>query len=202
MQRAKYIVLLGPDGSGKTALADALAAGLIAEGQVVSRLNFSFGIMPPLSRVLGRGKREISEVGLRDSGMVEPLRLGRVVILACWYGVDHLMGRWRLWRGPKGEVVIFARSYHDFLYQRAYLYLPIAIPRFFLALGPKPDLLASPLRDPKVIHDQKPELTEAEIADQYWRLEDRLERCRYFVRIDAADGIVPTVARLREMAAL
>lgn len=198
MAWAKYVVVLGPDGSGKTTLADRLAASLETEGYAVSRLNFSFGIMPPISRLLGRGERKGAPEGLRDSGMVKPLKWSRAAVLACWYGLDHLMGRFTLARIRKNEVVIFARSYHDFLYQRAFLNLPQAIPRFFLALGPKPDLVVTPIRDPQRIHEQKPELSSKEISEQYSRITGRLVYYHYFSTIDAQDGIVSTVARTRE----
>jgi thymidylate kinase len=202
MARAKYIILLGPDGSGKTTLADKLAQSLRNGGQSVTRINFSFGIMPPISRMLGRGKHKRVPEGQRNSGMIRPLRLNHTVILAIWYGIDHLLGHWRLRNGVREDVVIFARSYHDFLYQRAYLNLPAVIPRFFLALGPRPDLVATPLRDPQAIHDQKPELTKEEISEQYERIRRRLQQYCYFAEIDASAGIDPTVAQLRARAYL
>lgn len=198
MARAKYVVLLGPDGSGKTTVADRLAVALEADGHSVSRLNFSFGIMPAISRVLGKEERKAAPEGQRGSGMVKPLTWGRAAFLACWYGIDHLLGHWWMRRGPVGEVVIFARSYHDFLYQRAYLNLPEAIPRLFLALGPKPDLVATPLRDPQAINGQKPELTTAEITEQYTRIVGRFKRYQYFAGINASDGVIPVVARIRD----
>lgn len=198
MPRSKYIVVLGPDGSGKTTVADSLATELAAEGYTVSRRDFSFGVMPSISRVLGRRERSAASAGQSDSGMVKPLSRGRAAILACWYGIDHLLGRWMLRRRSSRKLVIFARSYHDFLYQRAYLKLPQAIPRFFLTLGPKPDLIAIPMRDPRAIRDQKPELSVAEIAEQYARISGRLQRYPYFASIDASAGVPVVVVRMRE----
>lgn len=198
MARAIYIVVLGPDGSGKTTVADCLATKLRAEGHAVSRHDFSFGIMPPISSLLRMRQRDSAPEGQRDSGMVKPLNPVRAAILACWYGIDHLMGRWRLRRGPPGELVIFARSYHDFLYQRAYLKLPVAIPRLFLAVGPKPHLIVTPRQDPRAIHDRKPELTVAEIGEQYARIARRLVRYPYFSEIDASGGVGFMVRRIRE----
>ena len=109
------------------------------------------------------------------------------------------MGHWVLLRKGKGDVVIFARAYHDFLYQRAYLNLPEAIPRLFLMLGPKPDLVASPLRSPQAIHAQKPELSVEEIEEQYARILDRFMRFCYFRGIDASQGITLTVQGIRSL---
>ena len=193
--RVKYVVVLGPDGSGKTTIADELVSAL-AEKYSVRNISFTFGIMPSISHLLGREPRRSLPEGQRDSGMVKPIRRSHAAILAIWYGMDHLLGHWVLFRAKPGGVVVSARSYHDFLYQRAYLHLPEAIPRLFLALGPKPDLAIALWRDPDVIHTQKPELTSEEIAAQYARITVRLKRYGYFESMDASSGISTTVDRI------
>ena len=198
MSRAKYVVLLGPDGSGKTTVADKLAHSLNDEGRDVARKNFSFGFMPPISSLVGRGTRKSTTAGERNSGMVKPLGPAHATLLAFWYGIDHLLGHIYLSCRRKNGIVIFARSYHDFLYQRAYLNLPRALPRFFIAIGPKPDLIATPLRDPQCIHDQKPELTVMEISDQYDRITESLDYYHYFAVINASPGVDYTVKNLRQ----
>ncbi|MES0871064.1 hypothetical protein [Pseudovibrio sp. SCP19] len=199
MARARYIIVLGPDGSGKTTVADQLAHTLDIEGHSVTRLNFSFGILPSISTMLRRTSRSQKPEGTRNAGMVKPLSVSRASLLACWYGLDHMLGHVYLKFCPRNEIVIFARSYHDFLYQRAYINLPRIIPRLFIALGPKPDLLTTPLRDPNVIHVQKPELTDEEIKQQYARISKRMHRYRYFSSVDATRGIKQTVLSLRAL---
>lgn len=195
----KYILVLGPDGCGKTTVADELANLVEAAGHSALRLDFSFGIMPSISRVLGRAERKAASEGQLNSGMVEPLPASRAAILAIWYGIDHVMGHWKLRFGKSDDLFIFARSYHDFLYQRAYLRLPPIIPLLFLILGPKPDLLLVPFRCPKAIHQQKPELTVQEISDQYDRIEGKMARYRNFQMIDASGGVTQTVLRCRNL---
>jgi hypothetical protein len=134
--------------------------------------------------------------------MVPPLRRAKALLLGLWYGVDHVLGHVTLRRAKAGEVFIFARSFHDFVYQRAYVNVPRAVVRLFLALGPKPDLVVTPVRDARRIHEVKPELALDEIADQYARIVRALERYPYFVAIDATGGIEDTVLRIRERLAL
>lgn len=196
-KKVKYIVILGPDGSGKTTIADALAKEL-SSAQPVRRHNFSFGIMPPISRVVGRATHPTTTEGQRNAGMVKPVRRMRAIILSIWYGIDHILGYFTLIKLKPGTVVIFARSYHDFLYQRAYLNLPKFIPRLFIFLGPKPNFVASLVRNAQVIHSQKPELTIDEINEQYFRISERFLRYRYFDKINAENGINSTIAIIRK----
>ena len=106
MVHSKYIIILGPDGSGKTTLSDKLAEKIKAEKRSVKRINFSFGIMPPISSVLRRKKHKYLPEGETNSGMVVPLPLVISVLLAIWYGIDHLLGHWRLRYTLNQEIVI------------------------------------------------------------------------------------------------
>lgn len=196
MARALYLVIIGPDGSGKTAVADELARGLDGD-RIVRRLNFNFGVLPSLSTLAGRPPRRGAPEGALNSGMVRPLGAARASVLGVWYGIDHLLGHFVLRRSQPKEVVIFARSYHDFLYQRAFVNLPLAIPRLFLALGPKPDLVVTPVRDPEAILLDKPELSQEEVRSQYARIVARLARFGRFAEIDASEGIASTAMRIR-----
>lgn len=185
----KYVVIQGPDGSGKTAVADMLAQVLSAKGHQVHRINFSFGIMPSLSDMFGRRSRCAAPPGSRNGGMRTPLTRIRAAALAVWYGLDHILGHIALRRCKNGGVVISARSYHDFLYQLSYRRLPCWIPRCFIALGPAPDLVVAPLRDPHTIHAGKPELTIDEIRRQYGLITRRMQSYHYFVAVDASEGV-------------
>lgn len=180
-------------------MADRLAEVLRNE-KTVRRLNFSFDILPPISKVLRRAPKVRPPEGTRGSGMMRPLSAGKAAVLAVWYGVDHVLGHLVLHR--RGEVLVFARSYHDFLYQRAYLRVPRIIPRLFVTLGPRPDIIAVSRRDPVVINEGKPELTVQEISRQYARISRELGRYPPFVEIDATNGIDDTVRQILEKCGL
>jgi thymidylate kinase len=197
MMHARYIVILGPDGSGKTTIADRLA-DVLSKDRPVQRMNFAFGMMPSISQVLGRSPRKVAPEGQPNIGMVRPLNPVKALLLAIWYGIDHVLGHLFLCCLRPGVVVVFARSYHDFLYQRAYMRLPRFVPRFFLSLGPKPDLVVTPQRDPEAIHQGKPELTVEEIAQQYARIRGGLASYAYFCLVEASRGVEDTLSRICE----
>lgn len=195
--RARYIVIVGPDGSGKTTVADGVSMRLRERVKVV-RCDFSFGILPRISDVLRR-RQSIrgSKEGEFLSGMATPLSALKATLVGIWYGVDHLLGHMAVRSAERrGAVLVFARSYHDFMYQRAYERIPTVFVRFFLAVGPKPDIIACPHRAPEIIQATKPELTVEEIRRQYQRIDSRLGQSRGFLSIDASGGIDSTIAKV------
>lgn len=195
--KRKYIVIVGPDGCGKTTIADALYEFFKPDNKVF-RLNFRFGILPPLSTLLGLTQKRHSPEGTPDSGMVIPLNKFHASILGIWYGIDHALGHFKFMGKMRGSVVISARSYHDFFYQRAYKNLPTIIPNFFVMIGPKPNYILTPLRDSKEINDMKPELSSNEIEDQYRRINDNLSCYDYFCLISANNGIADTIDKIKK----
>jgi len=188
-----YIVFSGPDGCGKTSLADALQENLESAEVSVSRYEFSFRVLPSLSRLIGRKRINLSPAGQEGVGMVRPLTTARASLLAIWYGLDHVAGRFLL-RSSTNAVSISARSYHDFFYQRAYLRAPRWLIRAFVWLGPKPSLLIVPIRSSQEIFSVKPELSPSEIDLQYDRISAALCMNEYFLRVDASIGLAKTSA--------
>lgn len=183
-----YIVILGPDGCGKTTLADAAFHELRRRGTDVHRRDFSFKILPSLSSILRRRTRIEMAPGERHIGMVAPLPKWRAAVLAVWYGIDHMLGRWKI-RGSAGAAtVVFARSYHDFAYQRAYRDVPKCLVKLFLFLGPRPDLIVVPQQSPELIYARKPELSMIEIEAQYQRIEAFFGRAAGVQFLDARHG--------------
>jgi energy-coupling factor transporter ATP-binding protein EcfA2 len=200
-KKSAYVVVLGPDGSGKSTVADLLASDLRNELKV-SRRDFSFGILPSISSILNRKNVKAQpEEGAAMSGMVTPLTPFKSILVGIWYGLDHVLGHLSFVLAGKGRArfYVFARSYHDFLYQRAYRRIPYFIPRLFLALGPRPDLIVCPFRDPDVIHANKPELTAEEIREQYDLIVRHFESQSGFHLIDASVGAADTVGKITSL---
>lgn len=193
-----YIVIIGPDGCGKTSVALGLQANLRLLGHDVRLHEFLFGAMPSISSLFKLKKnKKINKSNF--IGMVRPVSSFKAIVLSIWYGIDHLFGHYELFKKNK-KIIIFARSYHDFLYQRVYKNLPIFFPKLFIALGPKPDFIFSLVRKSSDIIKQKQELTEFEINQQYLRIEKRMANYSNFKKIDCSIGLEKTIKLLSNIA--
>ena len=128
-----YIVLIGPDGCGKTSVALGLKSKLNSLGYEVEIYEFSFGIMPAISKILKLKKNFVNTSPNNYVGMVNPISSFRAILLSIWYGFDHLCGYFKL-NKKKRKIIIFARSYHDFFYQRIYNDLPLFFSKIFYNL--------------------------------------------------------------------
>lgn len=192
----KYIMILGPDGCGKTSVSNWLEKEII-KTEIIKK-EFSFGILPSFSKIFfgkKKGKRREGEI---NSGMLNSLNIIRGSIIACWYGLDHYLGTYYLKRNRQ-KTIIFARSYYDFLYQRAYRNVPAFIYKFFFKVGPNPDLILVPFREPVKIYSDKPELSIDEIEMQYKILKNFFLNEPKFVYLDASKGIENTIDNLRNI---
>ena len=174
----KFIVILGPDGCGKTTFTNQLF--LKIDQKKIKFFNFKF-FFPELSRFLFLKKKKI--ILGKHSGMVKPLSPIHSNLLAIWYGIDYMFGNFiRLF--SKYELLVCTRSYHDFFYQKAYRNVNKAIPNFFLYLGPRPDLIIILKRDIKSIYKDKNELSLEEIKIQYQRLKKFLGKKKNYLELD------------------
>ncbi|TFY96882.1 AAA family ATPase [Ramlibacter rhizophilus] len=195
-QRCTYIVIIGPDGCGKTTVAQQLCQELSALVPVRSYC-FSFENLPAPSTLLGR-RTTVLRAGLTDSRMSMPFPTWKATLAAIWWGLDHVLGHAKLWPRDRRECVIFARSYHDFLYARTHINAPRPVVRFFLKLGPKADLIVVPHRSPASIRADKPELTPMEIGAQYARILAELGAADNLLNADAdAAGVRGVVSEIR-----
>lgn len=189
-----FIILIGPDGCGKTTVADNVKDTL-SKTMIIQHDAFSFGILPSISKVKdfllfndAFGDKK-SEDGAYLSGMTKPESRLKGSLLAVWYGIDFVLARIFL----RNKNIIMSRSYHDFLYQRAYKNVPELIPRLFLSLGPKPDHIVLLKRDAHLIFALKPELTVDEINSQFFVIEERLSVYPNFSVLVAPDSVTKTV---------
>lgn len=199
------VAILGPDGSGKSTIADMVAAALSEEGMHARHHAHRFGILPPLAS-FRRGARKpdpdtdatrLDSTPAYDLSENPPLRAFVYVI---WYGIDYFLGgiflRVRNLFGRRKRAAIFARYFYDYYYQSNNRRLPDGIKRLVEFIVPRPRFIFFLDRDAQDIHDGKPELPVEEIKRQQQVIRDRLGDYPQFHIVDARRGAKDTAEQI------
>ena len=130
------IVLLGPDGAGKSTLSDALFEGL----QDVLPRRESWGFAPPIARLIGRRKEQSTS---DPHGLPSRSSSTSIVRALYWFVHALLTSAMRRVAKARAAVVVYDRHLVDiFVDRRRYRYGgPTWVLRLLWLLVPKPDLV-------------------------------------------------------------
>ena len=174
-----FLLVAGPDGSGKSSLADALPERFEALFRRRKRLHWRPGLLPRPGAVLGREEADPTRPHARS-----PHGQAASLALLGYYWLDFLLGGW-LGVAPfrmRTGLVIMERGWWDMAVdpRRYRLQAPRRLVRALGALLPRPDLTLVLQAPAGVLHGRKAELPEAELERQAaaWRevLPTRLRR--------------------------
>ena len=157
-----FFVLLGPDGSGKSSVADALTDLIREGGRSVARYHWR-------PRILWSRKTEPSE-GTSNQPHLLPER-GWLLSFFCYlyFFADFvLFSAARLRLRKHGHIIVYERYFYDVrVHPRRYKLR--TMPRLAAWLCywiPKPDRIVVLVGDSEIIHSRKPELPLSEIDRQ------------------------------------
>ncbi len=162
-----FIIILGPDGSGKSTVAEALCVQLARGFRGTMQFHWRPGLLPKLSRSTA-GSKESSE----DSSPALVSEYGSFVsfVRFVYYWLDFVLGYWiKLYPERAGTTCIIGERYFPDVMVHPARYgfsLPAALMRFFSYFVPNPDLIILLQDDPEAIHRRKAELTVPIIAQQ------------------------------------
>ncbi len=203
------VVLLGPDGSGKSTIGDLVAQELYKQPyKICRRYEYNFRILPELkqfkglfAKLLGREVKqaEVVDPGTEGSGMNEDHNAMKGMVYVTYYALDYILGRLPLFKlRGQGTLLMFARFFHDYYYQRGYGKVPRWYLRMLEALVPQPDLILYLDRDADEIYRGKPELDADEIRRQQKVIKEVVSKRAHAHVIDASQGIDATVKAVKK----
>ena len=165
-----FLVLIGPDGSGKSTVADKLQSLWKGSHYYHGR----FGLLPELKvfknlflRLAGQTPPEPPAPGTYAAHNAPLHSRARTLVYLAYYSLDFLLGHWIVRRiRSRGDLIIFDRYFYDWFIQAYYGRMPRWILPLLKAFLPRPDLVVYLENRPEMIHQRKPELTVAQIEQQ------------------------------------
>ncbi|MBN1545805.1 MAG: glycosyltransferase [Syntrophaceae bacterium] len=179
-----FVVVVGPDGSGKSGLAEACCRELRRGFRRVWRFHWRPGLLPKLRKGGGEPVWNAPPKTATYSGTISLARY-------LYYLIDFLLGYWFVIYPKKARttLIIGERWYYDIIAnpERYGFRLPQWLIRLGGCLVPSPDLTVLLAAQPEVIHARKPELTPDEIREQTSRLRNVIEGTPQHVEI-STDG--------------
>jgi hypothetical protein len=204
------VVLIGPDGSGKTTVGRRLVERddlPFARRELVRE---SLYVLPRLDRLVDWWDRRRpsqppppqpppSRAEERHSAMVRPLAAWKSMAIATYHAADMFFGRPRLSRPrPEPWLLVFDRSFYDYSFLRGHGNLPGWYLRILGPLVPAPDLLLYLRRDADAIYRDKPELSLDEIRRQQRAVEELVRSRPFGETLHADAGVEATVSQAAE----
>ena len=196
------IIFIGPDGSGKTTIANEIQELMSNKGVNVHHLAMNFEILPKLRDIVNPFiKNKIVDthiegelnVGMKD----KPNSQIKGVVLATWYAMDYFLGRFKIYKWNRNnDTVIFARYFYDYYFQRGHINTPHWYLDILQILVPKPDFIFTITRDAQSIFDLKPELSVTEIQRQQYEIGKLLKSKKNAYTIDGKMGVDDTMQKI------
>lgn len=204
-----FIAFIGPDGCGKTTIADAVERQFYKHPFAsVWRVKSGFGPLPRVRDIIASVKRLLTgkkvefakgpEAGTKGMGMVKPQSVCKAMFYVAYYGFNQILGWSRFLRfSPNLPALVIAdRYYYDYYYQLGYSRCPKWFVRLIAMFIPKPDMLFVLDRDAQDIYEKKPELTIDEIRREQDMIAKYLSNSNMMRIIDARKGVEGTVAQV------
>lgn len=189
-----FVVFLGPDGSGKTSMAELVVDKISSGYRKTSRFHWRPELLPKPRLVKLKTKEEILERPQLQSKYgvwVSVLRFG-------YYYIDFTVGYWvKLFpKKARTTLIIGERYYYDILVhpQRYGFKLPQRILNFGLLFVPSPDLVILLENEPEVIVARKDELPLYEVVRQLSQYKKILSGLKHS-KVISTDGDIDEVAK-------
>jgi thymidylate kinase len=172
-----FLVLVGPDGAGKSTIAKLLIESEFAKKAFLKRVIFyrRFHISW-LKKIVQKSKNLdvatfVTEV--KSDGSVDQLPPFKAAIYNIYLATEYFLGHYYLQRlKPSAGLVVFDRYFYDNLVFQDFLRCPRGLLKFLTKLVPRPDATIYLRNDARTIYSRRPEWSLQEIERQTRSYED------------------------------
>lgn len=176
--RGIFLVLIGPDGSGKSTTSNNLIVSEIKRlFQKKYYFHGHFPFLPELKKIVAffKGNKNVVQTSENAESSI-PLGTLRSMIYPIYYGFNYFLGHFFIWKEKaRGNLIIFDRYFYDYFIQTQYINCPRWLLNLITKVIPKPDVIVYLKNSPETIYNRKPELTIEEIERQ-------VKVCEHIVR--------------------
>jgi len=192
--RGVLVVFLGPDGVGKSTLCEQILV-ILQEAFVPGRAKKFYWrpmLLPPIAQLLSilGIKSSNEDFPTTEQGTPPPDNFIISAMRFIYYWLDFAIGQVRFCSAwSRGGIVCFDRYYHDFIAcpQRFRFSLPSWVPRMFVHLVPKPDLIFYLHAPPEELVSRKQDIfSPNELELQLHSYSSLLSSFRNVYKIDAS----------------
>jgi thymidylate kinase len=192
-----FVVLIGPDGSGKTTMSDKIIdnLGKFFFNKSIYR-HGRFEYLPRLSEIFKFRKKDNN---IKSDNIVEPIdskykySSSKAMVYMIYYLLDYIFGYLFILKyKAQNKIILFDRYYYDYMIQSTFENSPKLLKWIYKTMAPKPDLLIFLKAKPEMIYARKPELNIEEITKQQEKIQQvMIENFLYkkFIEVDSVSGI-------------
>lgn len=196
-----FLVLLGPDGSGKSTIAENLMNSEVIKKLFIKKSYFHsrFQFLPPLRKYLPFSKKT-QIVQKPENYQNRTYGALRAMVYPIYYGMSYFLGHPLLWKEKAcAGLVIFDRYFYDFLIQREVMRCPKWIIHWISKLIPKPNIIIFLQTKPEVVYKRKQELTIEEIERQNKLCKEFTVSFPGAVSVDASSSVEEIVDQVKKI---
>lgn len=199
-----FIVLLGPDGVGKTAIAKALLKSdfikrLFCKKDYVYR-RFTIPWFKKITCMIKNKNIFDFDAHINQEGDIVPLSKVKSVLYILYLGFEFFLGHYFLKRKKANSgLIIFDRYFYDYMTFKDFINCPRWLMFLITKFIPKPDAIIYLKSQPEVIYSRKPERPIKEIKRQVKIYEEIVSYLPNSYTVENSSGIEECINRIQEI---